>query len=133
MTAVMKCPICRNSLVSVGGGAMWCSSRHGLAVDRAILNEANRHFVGPHLRRIDSSVPPGAVARARALRCPNCREQMIEVDYRGSGTMIDVCLECPYRWLDGGELTKIAEFESWPEQIGIEELDALGRIGQARK
>ena len=55
---------------------------------------------------------------------------MVEVDYRGSGIMIDVCLACPYRWLDGGELTKIVEYSEWSGHLGPEQLGALGDLGK---
>ena len=128
MTTTMKCPICRDNLVPAGAGAMWCPRRHGLAVTRAILGEAKLFSLGPHLLRIDASVPPGEPGNARGLHCPSCHEVMVEVDFRGSGTMIDVCLSCPARWLDAGELTRIADFVEWTGSLGPHHFEALGNI-----
>ena len=38
-----------------------------------------------------------------AIDCPGCGNRMEKVKYNGGKTLIDVCLVCPYRWLDASD------------------------------
>jgi Zn-finger nucleic acid-binding protein len=46
----------------------------------------------------------GDVARDHDITCAACGQKMQRVAYNGSSTIIDVCTNCPYRWLDRGEV-----------------------------
>jgi Zn-finger nucleic acid-binding protein len=125
----MKCPICKDKLVEVGPGARRCRNRHGFVVSAKVLKEG-----GAHVMRADATDAAGIAYDAwpeRVIHCPACLSQMMAVDYGGLGIMIDVCFSCPYRWLDAGELTKIAGRVRRTGRLRPEQLMALEGLNSA--
>jgi hypothetical protein len=43
----------------------------------------------------------------KQINCPNCHKTMTKLNYNNTGILIDSCSNCPYRWLDRGEISKI--------------------------
>lgn len=124
----MKCPICGGVFIEVGPGARRCPTSEGMLVSAKVLKEA-----GAHVIRADAlGAKIVAVRRAkRVINCPNCLSQMMVVDYSGLGILIDVCFSCPYRWLDAGELTKIAGRTRRTGRLTSEQLMALEGLNSA--
>lgn len=52
------------------------------------------------------SVNKQVIDRHSPLVCPMCQHKMSHVPYSHSRLIIDSCSNCPFRWLDAGELSK---------------------------
>lgn len=94
-----KCPACQAGLVD-NKGSYRCPSGHGLLLRGFMLPDVKQgKIVNPHL--------PDAVRQLpKDIDCPVCGYPMARVPYAGSKTIIDSCVNCPFRWLDAGELHK---------------------------
>ncbi len=44
-----------------------------------------------------------------AITCPSCGNPMGKIPYNGGQTMIDSCSNCPYRWLDAGDIIAVTQ------------------------
>lgn len=99
----MNCPTCSEVLAKnkdyyycVNDDGVLISSRHLRKHDKLIHNE---------------EVKDDKQDTIHEINCPNCRVKMHKADYDSSGIIIDTCMNCHYRWLDSGELTKIKTFK----------------------
>lgn len=102
---LMLCPACHEKLTETGPDALICPQGHGALVTAKLLRG---DAVGDDAKvQAAEAAQPGKDERAGGMACPHCGALMTETNYVGSGVMIDVCLACPYRWLDAGELKKI--------------------------
>jgi Zn-finger nucleic acid-binding protein len=101
----MKCPICNAELVE-RDQVFVCQRGHGTLMAGKLLGE---------LKKLDfPDEPASGEARAddkKPLTCPHCSAQMQKVNYNDSGIIIDACTNCPYRWLNAGEIKKIEDFK----------------------
>lgn len=88
--AVFRCPICRELARDKK-----CPRGHGRLVTGGELAQ---------LPRLIANIRPATQGDPnRLLHCPNCNQPMVKINYT-KNTEIDSCINCPYRWLDNGEL-----------------------------
>jgi uncharacterized protein YbaR (Trm112 family) len=89
---VLACPICGANVLNQGD-VYPCPNGHGKLLTGRELSEISRDKLNINSNENDE---------ARVLGCPNCKNQMVQVNF--GGIVIDSCINCPYRWLDTGEL-----------------------------
>ncbi|MES2971295.1 MAG: zf-TFIIB domain-containing protein [Patescibacteria group bacterium] len=94
----LACPLCNKTLLNEQS-FLACPDNHGFLLKATVLLQINRGTV----------VLPNVSAHENVKRnipaaCPACGEIMKHVPYNGGKTIIDSCNNCPYRWLDAGEL-----------------------------
>lgn len=101
----MHCPTCNRELIEKDS-IFICPAGHGTLMAGKLLGE---------LKQLDIPDEPAAGgARSddkKILTCPHCSGQMQKVNYNDCGIIIDACTNCPYRWLDAGEIKKIEDFK----------------------
>lgn len=97
----IKCPICSELLI-IHRGYRACPALHGFLLTGNVLTELRKGKAT--ITDIETVKSP---ERTGPLSCPSCASKMQLVDYNDSGTMIDSCPNCTYRWLDIGEIKKI--------------------------
>ena len=106
----MKCPICSELLTALANECFACPQDDGVLISSRHLMQKESTLV----RKVAASEldTPGSVTqREHDLICPHCGSQMHRVSYNATGIIIDTCQYCSYRWLDRGELQKIATFK----------------------
>jgi Zn-finger nucleic acid-binding protein len=118
----MFCPLC-NEKLQQKEGLFICPNGHGTLV------------TGKYLTDIEDAQPIKEPAKAadtkHTLHCPHCTTAMQKVDYNSTHIIIDSCTNCHYRWLDGGEITKIRNFK--PDITGKDLLYIVGVDEKIRK
>lgn len=92
----LKCPICQTTLDNEGQ-YLSCPNGHGTLLKGGELAELEKGDV-----TLNSSYPPRPV-KHETLTCPSCGHRMEQTNYNGGPTVVDVCSNCPYRWLDATE------------------------------
>ncbi len=101
----MKCPRCLNPLSEVvlhGQSVDQCSACGGSWFDPSELGNAVEAMT------VADNVLPLPSADEATVCCPECRTQMLQLNYAyDSGVMIDRCPNCYGVWLDADELTHI--------------------------
>lgn len=117
----MNCPICRQSLTK-NKGVLVCTAGHGTLMSGKILGELKNHNLGDY-----PTTSKSVVNSQQGIICPNCSASMHKVDYNSTGILIDSCANCPYRWLDAGEIAKI---ETFKPKINPEDLNFLEELKQ---
>jgi Zn-finger nucleic acid-binding protein len=95
------CPIC-NAQLEAQRHYYACPNQHGKLIS------------GGQLLALRDDLPDDVklmsekhAVEHREVNCPNCKTQMTPTPYNGRVTIIDVCTNCPYRWIDAGELASI--------------------------
>ena len=58
-------------------------------------------------RQISIALDSTKAVKHGIITCPNCHNQMAQVDYDETQVQIDSCEHCPFRWLDADEPGKI--------------------------
>lgn len=119
----MLCPECSKKLTSEGDGIFVCPSGHGSLVSGGYLQDVRQKEVVPEVTAQNTPHDP-----SREIICPHCDHKMVVVDYDLSGIMIDSCTNCYYRWLDEGELHKVANDE--PKKLSPKDLLLLHNLDQ---
>lgn len=97
----LKCPICMSDMPNVDSHFS-CPSHHGTLMtgaQLAKLKNGELHIQPPDLEH---------TSEHGKLVCPACEQLMHPVPYNGSELIIDSCMHCPYRWLDGAEIHAVA-------------------------
>lgn len=106
----MVCPLCSRSLIALDKDSFACPQDDGVLI-------TNRHLVDKNpalLRKVASAeadTTSTVPSRNWNLPCPHCGATMHRINYNSTGIIIDTCTACSYRWLDRGELQKIATFK----------------------
>lgn len=100
----MNCPICETPLLQEQAYFI-CPRGHGSLLSGGQLDKLkDRPIAEANL----SSTEP---IKPKQLVCPHCGGSMAKVNYDDSEIFIDSCTQCPYRWLDAGEITKIRQYQ----------------------
>lgn len=96
----LNCPICKKQMTS---NNIWftCPDGHGILV-------SGRELAGLRNQTVHIDSDASKATSHGLLTCPNCHNKMEEVDYDDNKITIDSCTNCPYRWLDTNEISKIA-------------------------
>lgn len=94
----LKCPVCGQVLTNTGQ-YFACPKGDGALVNGRLLPE----LISKPERVSDPQDIP-AISRMKPLVCPSCGATMQHVAYEFSKVIIDSCPNCPYRWLDAGEI-----------------------------
>lgn len=98
----LKCPIC-SGLLDPQQSFLSCPGGHGFLLQGGALAQVSNGEI----------ILPTVISEARNTKgeiiCPSCGRKMIETAYNGGKTLIDSCPNCPYRWLDMGELSRSHE------------------------
>jgi Zn-finger nucleic acid-binding protein len=97
----LLCPICQKTMTLVGNSHI-CPDGHGILVTGAVLDKLHDNELDLKL-----DIDPSKTAEHKQLTCPNCHNPMEPTQYQGGAVQIDSCTNCPYRWLDAGEVAKI--------------------------
>ena len=97
----LKCPICQELLVN-NVQFYSCPSKHGFLINGKNLTKLLK---GELL--IDASKHIKSQKRHEKIKCPSCGMYMNTILYNGGDPTIDSCTNCPYRWLDYDEISKI--------------------------
>lgn len=97
----LNCPIC-NTEMHVGQYWFTCKNKHGMLVLGMDL-----HKIRNHVHNVDRN--EALPIQHEGLHCPNCGNKMHPVDYLQTGTIIDACTKCAFRWLDSNEAFKISQ------------------------
>lgn len=101
---LMNCPICNRKLVEEDE-VLICPAGHGTLMTGKLLGELRR------LNVPDEAPTAKLPDDKKSLICPNCSKRMQKVNYNDTEIIIDACTNCPYRWLDAGEVEKIKDFK----------------------
>jgi Zn-finger nucleic acid-binding protein len=96
----MLCPYCNSNLIAEQG-IFICPNFHGTLMSGQLLGNIN------HINVDDSRSSSTNDSLNKKILCPNCHNEMEKVNYNDTGILIDSCPNCPYRWLDRGEISKI--------------------------
>jgi Zn-finger nucleic acid-binding protein len=128
----MHCPLCYKKLLNKHRGLSACPDGHGTLATGKYLSDIEE---SPEVNEIKSSI---AVDSAHQIICPHCSSEMHKVDYNNTNIIIDSCINCHFRWLDSGEITKIKNFKPrFNPSIKAEDLllfvDLDDKIRQANK
>lgn len=96
----IPCPICKKVLIP-NDYVYACPNGDGFLLSGGEL---------VRLRDGDIKLPytdKKVIDRHSPLECPICHHKMSHVPYTHSRLIIDSCSNCPYRWLDAGEIPKL--------------------------
>jgi len=98
------CPRCSDKL-TIGRAWMECPQGHGFLITGAQMKDE---------RTSDVPIEYESVASAHnlmgeAIECPYCHSEMKRTPYQNADIVLDVCTQCPHRWLDGAEVESILE------------------------
>lgn len=96
----LTCPVCSKKM-NMTDSWQTCPDGHGLLVNAKVLADIH----SGKLKVDTSKITP---MKHDNLTCPKCHLPMEQVDYNGSGVIIDTCTKCAFRWLDASEISKIA-------------------------
>lgn len=97
----MKCPVCQ-SVLSEQSHWYECPAQHGRLI-------SGREIIAVKKGEINvTGLDEKSAASHKELTCPHCQANMEMVDYQSTGIIIDSCSKCHYRWVDAGELRRIA-------------------------
>lgn len=98
------CPICNKDLIK---NKYWyeCPGHDGIMINGRNIVRVNDSEITP-LNIIKPPKPHGI------LKCPNCHNELQPTNYQNGNTIIDSCVKCTIRWLDSGEINKIAPSKS---------------------
>lgn len=102
----MVCPLCKQTLQE-SNSALLCPTGHGALITGKLLSNIKEEASAQQ----GKSVGEDLVSTAKVISCPNCDYKMEKVDYNHTGVVIDTCTNCPYRWLDAGEIAKIKNYK----------------------
>lgn len=106
----MICPLCSRPLTTLANDCFACPQDDGVLISNRHL--VNKDPVVVHEVASAEADTAGAIPlRDQDLVCPHCDAAMHRVNYNSTGIIIDTCTTCSYRWLDRGELQKIATFK----------------------
>lgn len=101
---VMKCPVCQQTLVG-RDGVFVCPSSHGTLIPGKLLGSLKQINID------DTALTTQHKSSNHQILCPHCGHTMQKSNYNSTGIIIDACVNCPYRWLDAGEVKKIKDFK----------------------
>jgi Zn-finger nucleic acid-binding protein len=101
----LKCPACSSTLNGLLQGAYVCNNAHGVLLSGKLLASRNESLV--QQLEIYDKRSNFSEKNLDFMKCPNCNSIMTQVNYNHTGILIDSCVNCPYRWLDRGELRAI--------------------------
>ena len=92
-----KCPVCQSALTDIAN-YFSCPNHHGILVYGYKLPLVKSGAISNPTELSENNGEHGLI------NCPACGTKMDQVPYAGSKTIIDSCSNCPYRWVDSGEL-----------------------------
>lgn len=95
----LQCPLCREVMQRK---PHWyeCDHGHGRLI-------SGRYLIAVSRGEMSLPAPTYPAERTHGvLKCPFCQHEMQQVEYLRR-VPIDSCTNCPYRWLDGSELSKV--------------------------
>lgn len=95
----LPCPICKAPM-TVKTNWLECPNSHGILIN-------GRYVIEIREKRLKAEELIACAIEHGEIICPNCGSTMNKVNYQSTGVMIDSCSECPFRWLDTNEASKI--------------------------
>lgn len=98
----LKCPICGSDMPNIDSHFS-CPNHHGTLLTGAQLAGLKNGELTIEHPDASHTIEHGV------LICPACSQPMHQVPYNGSDIIIDSCMHCPYRWLDGAEIHAISD------------------------
>lgn len=101
----MNCPFCNKPLTEKDG-VFVCPAGHGTLMAGKLLGELKQLNIPDEVPTTETQADS-----QKTIACPHCGSQMQKVNYNDTGIVIDVCTNCPYRWLNAGEIKKIEDFK----------------------
>ena len=99
----MQCPTCQLQLTQKAD-FFTCTSNCGMLISPKQLREHDS--IDEQDAKLSNGRDPN-----KPIRCPSCTSIMDQVNYNGTGIIIESCGTCHYKWLDSGELTKIQNYK----------------------
>jgi Zn-finger nucleic acid-binding protein len=100
-TRRIACPLCHEQLVAQSHYYA-CPKKHGKLISGGQLL-ALKEDLPADFKMMDQK----HAVDHREVNCPFCNKLMSPTPYNGTVTIIDTCTNCPYRWIDAGELQAI--------------------------
>lgn len=97
----LLCPVCGSALTNKDT-YFECANGDGLLVKGDLLSDLHEGSVK------FSQTSSSDRNRKGDIKCPSCGHSMQHVNYNGGPVVIDSCSQCPYRWVDGGEIVSIS-------------------------
>jgi hypothetical protein len=97
--SALNCPLCA-TLMEQYEGWQACKTGHGILLSARDFIRLHNHELAVQL------VNPTPEAHG-PLTCPNCHSPMEQTGYQESTIQINVCTNCPFRWLDADSLMAI--------------------------
>lgn len=94
----LQCPLCSKTLHN-NDDYYACPDGHGYLLTGSGLGKVKNGKL-----TLEGNHTKSNAIRTDKLVCPSCGSTMKHVNYTGSPILIDSCPDCPYRWLDSGEL-----------------------------
>lgn len=97
---IYLCPLCNKTLIK---NKYWfeCPDYDGIMINSRHLIKINDNEIQPP--KITN--PPKTHG---TLKCPNCQNELTPTNYQNGKIVIDSCTKCTIRWLDSGEINRIA-------------------------
>ena len=100
----LLCPVCSTELTN-HDTYYSCPSGHGFLMTGGMLAGLHKNEVNIQHHAYDTNA---VVDEDKEMMCPSCGEVMRQVAYNGDKTtIINSCSNCPYRWIDGGDISGI--------------------------
>lgn len=105
---IYVCPICNKNLTK---NKYWyeCPDSDGIMINGKYLIKINDNEIQPSKKY--TTPKPHCI-----LNCPNCHSSLQPTNYQNGKITIDSCAKCPIRWLDSGEINKIAPIDKVNKQ-----------------
>lgn len=97
----LLCPICKSKLENKTQ-YYFCAANHGILINGRNLTNLLKGEL-----KIDTPEHTVNPKRDEKIACPSCGTYMNSILYNGGPPTIDSCANCPYRWLDYDEISKI--------------------------
>lgn len=108
----LRCPLC-DSKLSKGKNWLACEAGHGYLltgsqlINTRIDSSSSAKQLAAALGRTPKVYTAVSEMHHAEITCPNCKQSMHARDYQKTDVSIDVCTNCPYRWIDGAELNSV--------------------------
>ncbi|MBN1908612.1 MAG: zf-TFIIB domain-containing protein [Pirellulales bacterium] len=107
----MKCPLCNVELKRIlyeGLPVLRCMKCHGYLMSRNRMEGIRRVAKRPVEQLKQETTAEAQPDTQEAIRCPRCRRKMKKHFLEDPVSLhLDVCADCEFLWLDGGELARI--------------------------
>jgi len=97
----IRCPRCSGLLV-YDRNYFYCPKGDGILINGRYLSE-----LAKGKQKVENKFNDKSSVGQKIIKCPSCNRAMQKVAYNSGKEIIDSCISCSYRWLDGSEVLKI--------------------------